>query len=182
MNRILQEKTEGAEVLADIHRARRQIVVNDPRVAKFVARAVGSTDDRAHTSIGVEDAGDIVAGILYDNWNPSNVCMHVAAKPGVNWVSRALLKLVFGYAFDGLRVKRVTGVVPASNTAARRFDEHLGFKLEARLKDAAADGDMLLYVMFRKDCRYLGVTTKDTKGTKSGTIVPPAVTGGQRHD
>ena len=103
----------------------------------------------------MEEDGQIIAGIVYDNWNPANVCMHVAARPGVNWVSRALLRLVFGYAFEGLGCKRVTGIVPASNKAARRFDEHLGFKLEARLKDAAVDGDMLLYVMHRRDCRFL---------------------------
>ena len=45
----------------------------------------------------------------------------------------------------------------ASNTDARRFNEHLGFREEARLMGAAADGgDVLLYVMWKEECRFLG--------------------------
>jgi hypothetical protein len=47
--------------------------------------------------------------------------------------------------------------VDASNTDARRFNEHLGFCEEARLIGAAADGgDVLLYVMWKAECRFLG--------------------------
>ena len=52
---------------------------------------------------------------------------------------------------------RISGYVNESNEVARRFDEHLGFHEEARLKGAAPDGgDVLLYVMWRDDCRFIG--------------------------
>jgi RimJ/RimL family protein N-acetyltransferase len=55
-----------------------------------------------------------------------------------------------------LGVNRVSGYVNASNAAARRLDEHLGFKPEAVLTGAATDGgDVILYVMWRKDCKYV---------------------------
>jgi RimJ/RimL family protein N-acetyltransferase len=54
-------------------------------------------------------------------------------------------------------VDRLSGYVDASNTDARRFDEHVGFQEVARLKGAAPDGgDVILYVMWRQDCRFLG--------------------------
>lgn len=136
-----------------------RIIVNDGRIARFVAQAVGSDDFTAHGTIGVlagrATGEEIVAGIVYDNFNGANICMHVGARPGVNWVSRKLLHLAFDYPFRQLGCRRVTGLVPESNVAARRFNEHLGFKVEARIRAGAPDGDVLIYAMFREECRFL---------------------------
>jgi RimJ/RimL family protein N-acetyltransferase len=83
--------------------------------------------------------------------------MHVAAEKGRKWLQRDYLLAVFAYAFLICGVERVSGYVDASNTDARRFNEHLGFCEEARLIGAAADGgDVLLYVMWKAECRFLG--------------------------
>lgn len=132
-----------------------KFVVNDTRVNKFVTDASGLGSAPVHSSIGVEREGEIVAGVIYCDPTPSSVCIHVAAKPGVNWISRAFLKLVFGYCFDGLGVKRVTGFVPESNARARKLDEHLGFKHEATLSDIYPDGGLMVFRMMREDCRWI---------------------------
>jgi RimJ/RimL family protein N-acetyltransferase len=63
---------------------------------------------------------------------------------------------VFAYAFLICGVERVSGYVDASNLEARRFNEHLGFREEARLQGAAADGgDVVLYVLWKRDCRFI---------------------------
>jgi RimJ/RimL family protein N-acetyltransferase len=54
-----------------------------------------------------------------------------------------------------LKLKRLTGLVPASNAAALRFDQHIGFQVEATLADGAKDGDLIVLRMRREDCRYL---------------------------
>ena len=42
------------------------------------------------------------------------------------------------------------------NTEARRLNEHFGYQEEARLAGAAPDGgDVILYVMWRDNCRFL---------------------------
>jgi RimJ/RimL family protein N-acetyltransferase len=56
-----------------------------------------------------------------------------------------------------LGVKRITGIVAESNLAARKFDEHIGFVLETRLKDAHPQGDLLIYVMTPDQCRWLAL-------------------------
>lgn len=106
--------------------------------------------------LGLEEDGELVAGVLYEGFNGQNVWMHVAAEPGGKWLTRAFLEICFDYPFNQMGVKRVSGYVEAKNSAARRFDEHLGFRQEAVLSGAASDGgDVILYAMRREDCRYL---------------------------
>ena len=107
-------------------------------------------------SLGLERDGELVAGVLYEGYNGPNVWMHVAAVPGRRWMQRDYLWYCFHYPFNEMNVQRISGYVNASNEQARKFDEHLGFKVEATLSGAAPDGgDVLIYVMRREDCRFL---------------------------
>lgn len=65
------------------------------------------------------------------------------------------MRVVFDYAFRQLGCKVIIGLVPASNKRARRFDEHLGFKLKAEIPEGHPDGSLLIYAMRKKDCRWL---------------------------
>jgi len=106
--------------------------------------------------IGLRRDGSLIAGVMFEGNNGRNLWMHVAAEPSKHWLNRAYMAACFGYAFAQCGVDRVSGYVNESNHAARRFDEHIGFKEEARLKGAAPDGgDVLLYVMWKKDCKYV---------------------------
>ncbi len=144
----------------------KQILLNaDTFVGTWVAGQLGNgavyrpaDGDKA---IGLIDPDKgLIAGVLYQNFNGVNISAHIAAVPGANWLTRNFLWVMFDYPFNQLGVKRITGVVPASNLAARRFDEHLGFVHEATLKDALPDGDLLLYVMWRENCRWLALKEK----------------------
>lgn len=106
---------------------------------------------------------EILAGVWFEGFNGKNVNMHVAAVPGKRWMTRTYLWLVFHYAFEQLGAARITGLVDESNLAARRFDEHIGFTLEARLRNASHGGDLLVYVMHREDCRWLGLRRDKSK-------------------
>jgi hypothetical protein len=142
----------------------RHVVVNcEDKLAPFMERHCHShgafTVGRAVGLVDVHDdrEPEILASVWFDSFNGANVNIHVAALPGRRWLNREFLWYGFHCPFNEWGVKRVTGLVASSNYDARRFDEHLGFKLEATLKDAAPDGDMLVYVMFKKDCRWLNV-------------------------
>lgn len=134
---------------------RRVISDQSRRVSHWVGSRMGSTWDGA-MAIGLEQDGELIAGVVYDDFNGANINMHVAAT-GRNWMTRAYLHFCFWYPFEQLKVKRVTGLVPAVNMAARKFDEHLGFELEARLVKAHPQGDLLVYRMFRSQCRWLSM-------------------------
>ena len=132
------------------------IVGQDAVVGPWVCARIGGTWINGRgTTIGLQRSGELVAGILYEDCNGVNVNMHVASDGSRRWMTRELLHFAFWYPFEQLGVKRVTGTVPASNDDARRLDEHLGFVLEARLEKAHPDGDLLIYRMFRHECKWL---------------------------
>lgn len=110
---------------------------------------------REATGLGWQDGRRLVAGVAYTDFNGANVAMHVVALPGARWLRRTYLWACFDYPFNQLKVSRVTGIVAAGNRAARAFDEHLGFTLEATLERAHPSGALLVYRMFREECRWI---------------------------
>lgn len=106
--------------------------------------------------IGLRRDGDLVAAAVYEGFNGRNMWVHLAGVPGGRWMTRDFLRAGFAYPFLVCGVQRLSGYVNASNTEARRLNEHFGYQEEARLKGAAPGGeDVILYVMWRKDCRYV---------------------------
>lgn len=106
--------------------------------------------------IGIERGGELVGAVLYDGYTDNNIFMHVAGTEGMQWATKSFTKAAFGYPFNQLNCKRVSGWVDASNHKARRLDEHLGFKKEAVLEGAAKDGgDVIIYRMWKHECRFL---------------------------
>jgi len=133
----------------------------DEMVAKWVASRMpifefGSTP---YTALGLmNQAGMIIAGCVYQNYTKADIHMHVAALPDKRWLNRPFLGECFRYPFEQLGCKRVTGLVPSKNTDAQRFDEHLGFIYEGRIRQILPDGDdLIIYGMLREECRFLKV-------------------------
>lgn len=123
------------------------------RVLEFVRKHVPLALVDNMTALGLERDGELIAGVIYEGFNGHNVWMHCAI-PGR--LTREFINACFHYPFVQLGCKRVSGYVEASNIKARLFDEHLGFKPEARLRGAASDGgDVILYAMTREGCRYV---------------------------
>lgn len=130
---------------------------HDPLVGPWVASRVNTTwSPGSSRSIGwfCQEQG-IIAGTLYEGYNGANIGVHIAAVEGSGWANREFLHSIFHYPFEQLRCKRITGVVASSNAAARHFNERVGMRLEHTLKDAHPDGDLLLYVMYRGECKWL---------------------------
>lgn len=133
-----------------------QLILDCEPVFQFVTQFFPLVRSAGQQGIGLEKDGRLVAGVIYDDFNGSNIWMHVAAEPGKQWLTRDYLRACFAYPFNQLNCKRVSGWVEASNADARRFDEHLGFKQEAVLSSAARDGgDVIIYRMFKEECKYV---------------------------
>lgn len=129
----------------------------DERVCKWVADKVSESDFLLARAIGLEEDGELIAGVVYENYTGKNITMHVAAVPGKRWLNREFLFRSFAYPFLQLGCNRVTGLVKEDNHDARKFDEHLGFKKEGLLRKACDDGsDLILYGMLKEECRWIG--------------------------
>lgn len=137
----------------------KQIVIDQPeRISKWVADRMGSGwHGPRGSAIGLLEDGEVIAGVLFDSWNGASICMHVAAVPGKRWMTREYLRMCFAYPFQQLRASKIIGLVGSKNEVARRFDEHLGFQLEATLEAAHPDGALLLYTMTKEQCRWVSI-------------------------
>lgn len=133
----------------------RRLVANEPqRVGAWIQEHGGGFYRDGSACIGLESDGELIAGVLYDYHNGASIYMHVAS--GVqHWLDRDFLRAVFWYPFVQLKCKVVIGLVPESNLKARRFDEHLGFKLTATIPEGHPEGALLIYTLRKEDCRWV---------------------------
>lgn len=126
------------------------------RVGDWVARQV---DQNAawggFYAMGVEQDGEIVAGIVMNNYNGSNATGHFATvKFGKAFVG--LMRHFFEYAFVQCKLRRITGFTPMDLPKAINFIHKIGFEDEYVMRSAARDGvDMLVTVMWADKCRWL---------------------------
>ncbi len=129
----------------------------DERVCAWVSEKIRENDFIFARAIGLEQDGELIAGVVYENYTGKNITMHVAAVPGKRWLNREFLFRSFAYPFLQLDCNRVTGLVRADNLEAQKFDEHLGFKKEGLLRQACEGGtDLILYGMLKTECRWIG--------------------------
>ena len=125
------------------------------RVGAWVAQRTEQTCDwGGFYAMGLEQDGEIVAGIVMNNFNGANATCHIA----VDKPSKAMIRLLqefCHYAFNVCKLKRITGMVPSNEPKIIAFDKHLGFEEEFVMKDGAMGADMHVLVMRPDTCRWL---------------------------
>jgi RimJ/RimL family protein N-acetyltransferase len=135
-----------------------QVVFGTARILEFINRHRPLEFIQGMQGIGLERDGELIAGVIYEGYNKQSIWAHIAAQPGAQWLNKEYLLFCTRYAFEYCRVKMILGYMDATNTQALRFASHLGFKEEARIRDAATEGgDILILKMRPEDCRYMGV-------------------------
>ncbi len=124
-------------------------------VGPWVASRTGGTWSPGRgTAIGkLDDQGNLIAGVLYEDWNGAHIVCHIAGEG--NWASRRFLNVIFDYPFNQLKVKRITVPVGSTNIKSIHLVTRMGFALESTLAQAIPDGDLHLFRMFRSECQYL---------------------------
>jgi RimJ/RimL family protein N-acetyltransferase len=98
----------------------------------------------------------VTGGCIYTDYNYVSIQMHVA------WFEKHMgdigfLQMAFDYPFNKLMVKKVFGLVAASNEKALAFDHRLGFTTEHIIRDVFPEGDAVVLGMYREDCRWLNL-------------------------
>ncbi len=105
--------------------------------------------------LGLERNGTLVAGVIYENFNPHCATIHIAVQDPAA-LSPAFVRYICHYPFVQCNLPRLFSTVAQSNHASRRITARFGGKVVAILAGAAYDGSALLVHEFRRDaCRFL---------------------------
>lgn len=99
--------------------------------------------------------GELRAVTIFDGFSPCDCNMHIASDGSRSWLTRGYMRAAFAFPFIQLRLRRVTGLVPAKNKAALKFDLGLGFEREGYCRNALPDDDIILLAMLRENCPYI---------------------------
>lgn len=110
------------------------------RVADWVAERVGQLSPwGGYYAMGAERDGEIIAGVVFNNFTDSNATVHLAiSKP-----SKLLVELMdhaFIYGFHTCGLRRLTAPVEESNAKSLKICSHVGFVPEAVMAEAGTGG------------------------------------------
>lgn len=124
------------------------------RIAYFVAERIGCSPKMDNfTAVGLADDDKLIAGVVYSDFNGRQITAGIAVDG--KRINREFLWFMFHYPFVQLGVERVTACVEQTNVVSQQFVARLGFELECTMERAGRTGDLLVYRMFREDCRYV---------------------------
>ena len=96
------------------------------------------------------DDDTLVGAVAFHHCNEVNCFADIALLPGV-W-ARGLLRASLWYAFEQLKLRRLTFVVAASNLQSIGLVEKLGAYREATLQDGCLTGAVYIYCLRRNKC------------------------------
>lgn len=134
-----------------------RLVLHEPeRVGQWVASKTGQLTTWGNfVAFGAERDGDLVAGVVLNQFNGVSALAHIAVeRPGKDMIQ--LFQVACDYAFRHAGLRRLTGMVPASMPEVLKFDQKIGFRYECTLQEAAFDGsDLVVLVMWARTCPWL---------------------------
>lgn len=130
-------------------------IVQGATVGHWVAeRVAGKYFAEGSQAIGLERDGQIIAGVIYENWNQASIVCHIAIE---GRMTKGYLKAIFAYPFEFCKVKKIIVPVGSNHAKSLKLVTNMGFVEEARIKEATPDGDIIFLTLAREKCRFLGV-------------------------
>lgn len=123
-------------------------------MGKWVCERLDTKWRDGNKCIGLERNGQIVAGVMFDWTNGASITAHIAITGPIN---REFIWFIFYYPFEQLKVNVILGQVSSTNKKAQKFDEHLGFRLHTVIPYGSPDGDLLIYSMYKHQCKWLRI-------------------------
>jgi hypothetical protein len=82
-------------------------------------------------TVGVVDSGDLIAGIVYHEWNPEagTIEISAAALPGEPWLSRETLRRMFEYPFLECKCQMLVQRIPVEDERQQYMMSRFGYSL-----------------------------------------------------
>jgi RimJ/RimL family protein N-acetyltransferase len=129
------------------------------RVGAWVGARIGNAEPwHNYEAIGIEHQGELVGGVVIDNYITAARCSIHCAGAGRRWLTREFLFVVFDYVFRQLGCNAVVNIVDGSNADSIRFTGHLGFSIVHRIKGGGKGGsDGVIFELQKSDCKWTKV-------------------------
>jgi len=113
-----------------------------PEETTFIASWVAARIDHVRggnfglcTSAGVVRNGDLVAGVVFNDWQPRHETLQVSIAASSNrWATRGVLIGLFGYAFQTAAANKLWATMPHDRPDVLVFNRKLGFRQEGTLR------------------------------------------------
>jgi len=129
-------------------------ISTDPIYIPLVCREIMLDPTNNMQGIFCLEDGALISGAIYEGYNTVSIYGHIWVDDGAT-PSREWYAAICDYPFNHLNINKVIGKVADSNADSKKLCEHLGYHLEARIKDYRPDGDLLFYTMTREQCHIL---------------------------
>ena len=105
-------------------------------------------------SIGSVSVEGILLGVVgFDNYNGSSCNLHIAGDEG--FLTKNFVKAVFDYGFNELGCNVIICTVDGSNEKSLNLVKRFDFKEIAMIPDASRFGNMHIFTLHRKDCKWI---------------------------
>ena len=127
-----------------------------PQLAELIKAQLPDVENiENHQAIAIVSGEVVKAVILYGDYTATNLQMHIASIDP-SWCQRGVLRGLFDYPFNQLRVRRVTALIAKKNRKARKFVERIGFVLEGVHPQMLPDGGAVCsHGMTRDKCKWI---------------------------
>lgn len=126
------------------------MIVADARVVAFVSDMIGRDIIPPCAALGIEEAGEIVAGVVFNTYTGPDIEITVAALPGK--ITRGFVRACGRYAFDQLGCLRVS--ITTEQPEVIRLAYRLGAQTEGRKRNGFG---------LNRDAVILGILKEDWK-------------------
>lgn len=126
-------------------------------IASVIPRVFNPDSDKVIASLNSD--GDLLGGVIYEGCISNCIFMHQGSFEKT-WLTQDMLWAVFHYPFVQLDLGMVCGTIPSSRPELLDFNLRLGFKVEATIKGAYKDGDLIILAMRKHECRWLRIKPK----------------------
>lgn len=114
-------------------------------IAQWVCSRTKESMPDVFEAIAVIHEGKMAAGILYYDYFGKSINLSLTSETP-RAASKTVFKVMLGYPFKQLKVKRITALIKKGNKRSRKLAEGLGFKLEGVVRKATPEGkDLCIY-------------------------------------
>lgn len=125
--------------------------------SEWVGDRIGIKEFGPHETMGLIVDGVIKVGLVWCDYKPDipsiSMCLAI---DDFRHITKGVMRSVFSYAFDELKVRRVTNTCSIENRKAIAINLRAGMVKEGILRKAYPDGsDMVIFGMLKDECKYL---------------------------